>query len=71
MPGINGIELYSRLRANRSDLKALFMSGYTEDAIAQHGILAEGTGFIQKPFQMESLTNHIRQTLSNGEMAES
>jgi CheY-like chemotaxis protein len=65
MPGMNGIELYSRLRTNRSNLKALFMSGYAEDAIARHGMLADGTGFIQKPFKMESLANRIRQILDN------
>ncbi len=72
MPDMNGVELYSRLRANRSDLKALFMSGYAEDAITRHGVLAEGTGFIQKPFKMEILANRIRQTLdSSGSAPES
>lgn len=63
MPEMNGVELYAQLRETRSEMKALFMSGYAEDVVVRHGVLPEGTEFIQKPFNMEDLANRVRQTL--------
>lgn len=65
MPEMNGVELYDQLRTTRAGIKALFMSGYTEDVVVRHGVLPEGTEFIQKPFNMEDLANRVRQTLDN------
>ena len=50
MPEMNGLDLSKRLLTLYPDLKSLFMSGYTADVIARHGILNEGVRFIQKPF---------------------
>jgi FixJ family two-component response regulator len=44
-------------------MKCLFMSGYTYDAIAQHGVLDEGINFLQKPFTNQSLADKVREVL--------
>ncbi len=63
MPGMNGKQLYERLRANQPDLKVLYMSGYTEETIAHRGLLEPGTNFVQKPFSLETLTRRVREVL--------
>ncbi len=50
MPGLKGEELVERVMSIRPDVKVLYMSAYTEDAIVNLGILAPGTNFIEKPF---------------------
>src|SRR4029077_10643279 len=50
LPGASGRMLADELLTRRADLKVLFMSGYTEDAIVHRGVLAANTAFIQKPF---------------------
>lgn len=47
-------------------IKRLFMSGYTADVIAHHGVLDEGVYFIQKPFSMPGLAAKVREVLDNG-----
>jgi PAS domain S-box-containing protein len=63
MPGVNGRELYLRLSGIRPELKVLFMSGYAGEMIARHGVLEEGTAFIQKPFTLEILARKVRDLL--------
>ena len=63
MPGMNGRELADRLTARHPHLKVLFMSGYTDNAIDDHGVLASDTAFLQKPFTSTSLTRAVRETL--------
>jgi signal transduction histidine kinase len=63
MPGINGKELYERLSVTHSDLKVLFMSGYTDPVITMHGIREEGKEFIQKPFTPQALSKKVREVL--------
>jgi CheY-like chemotaxis protein len=50
MPEMNGLELSKQLKSLSPDLKCIFMSGYTANSIAHHGVLDEGVHFIQKPF---------------------
>jgi len=66
MPEMNGRELARNLLALYPDLKRLFMSGYTADVIAHHGVLDEGVHFIQKPFSMTDLAAKVRAALEAG-----
>jgi two-component system, cell cycle sensor histidine kinase and response regulator CckA len=63
MPGMNGRDLAGQLSRIRPDLKVLFMSGYTHNAIVHHGVLEEGLAFLEKPFTPEALAVKIRQVL--------
>jgi two-component system cell cycle sensor histidine kinase/response regulator CckA len=63
MPRMSGGELAHRLREANPRLKILFMSGYTDDMIASHGILAGETQLIQKPFTAEALGRKLRGVL--------
>ena len=63
MPNMSGRESFERLKQLRPDLKVLYMSGYTDDVIANHGILDQDTNFLQKPFNVQSLINKVRDSL--------
>jgi CheY-like chemotaxis protein len=63
MPKMGGRQLYDRLHAVQSDLKVLFMSGYTDDAVLRHGVLEADTNFIEKPFTYASLAKTVREIL--------
>lgn len=66
MPEMNGRDLAKHLLLRFPDLKCLFMSGYTADVIAHHGVLDEDICFIQKPFTRSDLSQKIRDALSHG-----
>ena len=59
MPEMNGRELAGNLLSHYPDLKRLFMSGYTANVIAHHGVLDEGMHFIQKPFSKKDLRGEV------------
>jgi two-component system, cell cycle sensor histidine kinase and response regulator CckA len=63
MPGMNGRDLANRLLDRHPRLKMLFMSGYTADIIARHGVLDDGINFIQKPFTMQDLAGKLVEVL--------
>jgi PAS domain S-box-containing protein len=63
MPEMSGRQLADRLKEQRTALKVLFVSGYTDDAIVRHGILEPGIAFLQKPFTPESLARKVREVL--------
>jgi CheY-like chemotaxis protein len=63
MPEMNGRDLAARLQKLYPDLKVLFMSGYTANVIAHHGVLENGVHFIQKPFSRRDLAARVREAL--------
>ena len=63
MPQMSGRELADQLKAARPDLKVLYMSGYTHDVIARHGVLDSETAFLQKPFTHDALGRKLRALL--------
>jgi CheY-like chemotaxis protein len=67
MPGLSGRELAARIAALSPETKVLFMSGYTDDAIAQYGMLEPGAAFIQKPFSPRQFMGKLRQMLDGTE----
>src|SRR5581483_9358204 len=66
LPGAGGPELAHRVRARRPGIKVLFTSGYTDRGVVEHGYLASGVAFLQKPFTAESLTQKVREVLDSG-----
>ena len=66
MPGISGPELARRLTSRRPEMKVLYMSGYTDEAIVRHGILVPGVAFLQKPFMHEALASKVHEVLEGG-----
>ncbi len=67
MPEMNGRDLAAKLLSLHPNLKILFMSGYTADTIAHHGVLDEGVHFIQKPFSLQDLAAKMREVLNSDE----
>jgi two-component system cell cycle sensor histidine kinase/response regulator CckA len=67
MPGMSGRELSERASAIQPMIKVLFMSGYTNDAVVNHGVLDGATWFIQKPFALEALARRVREVLDSNE----
>jgi PAS domain S-box-containing protein len=65
MPHMSGRELADRLETIRPGTKVLFTSGYTDNTIAHHGILAPGIAFLQKPFGPLALARKVREVLDN------
>jgi len=63
MPKMGGPDLAARLARSQDDLKVLFISGYTDKAIARDGVLVEGTPFLQKPFTPDALAGKVREVL--------
>lgn len=65
MPGMSGLELTKQLKIARPEMRVLYMSGYTSNAIVHHGILDDKTNYIQKPFFPDALARKIREVLES------
>ncbi len=63
MPGMNGREVYRRIADVRPGIRVLYMSGYTENVIAHHGVLDAGVNFLQKPFSLKGFADKVRAVL--------
>lgn len=63
MPKMSGPQFIEQLKQVRKDCKVLYMSGYADEAIMNHGILKEGVNLINKPFTFDKLATKIREVL--------
>jgi len=63
MPKMSGRQLVEHLVDLRPEIKVLYMSGYTDDAIFRQGVIQTGTNFIQKPFTFNTLAQKVRESL--------
>jgi signal transduction histidine kinase/CheY-like chemotaxis protein len=70
MPEMGGRELATRLSQIRPEMKVLYMSGYTDDAIVHRGVLDEDANFIQKPFSPQTLASKVREVLGDTKLDE-
>ena len=69
MPEMNGRDLADKISPLYPDMACLYMSGYTNNAIAHHGVLDESIYFLQKPFSKEALVAKVRE-VSDGRKKE-
>jgi DNA-binding NtrC family response regulator len=65
MPSMSGTDLAQLLTSQRSELKVLFTSGYTDNAIIHHGTLTGDAEFLAKPFEPQALARKVREVLDN------
>jgi two-component system, cell cycle sensor histidine kinase and response regulator CckA len=63
MPGINGRDLTKKAASLSPGIKEVYMSGYTANVIVHQGVLEEGVHFIQKPFNLKTLSQKLREVL--------
>ena len=65
MPTMSGGDLAASLKMLRPKLKVLFMSGYSGDLVANHGVLEAETNLLEKPFTKHALLSKVRAILDN------
>jgi two-component system cell cycle sensor histidine kinase/response regulator CckA len=65
MPEMSGPQAMEQIRARQPNVKVLFMSGYTDEAMVHHGIVSSGVPFLQKPFLPDALARKVREVLNS------
>ena len=70
MPEMNGRVLAERLAVTRPELRVLYVSGYTDDAILREGVIEADVTCLQKPFTVDALARKVRQVLDGGKTVE-
>jgi len=61
----SGLGLAKRLESLRPEMKVIYMSGYTDNAVVHHGVLERGINYIQKPFTLDGLARKVREVLDH------
>ena len=67
MPSMSGSELAERVTSLQPEMKVVYMSGYTDDAIGQYGVLDSDLHFIEKPFTADALGMKLREALGTAQ----
>ena len=65
MPGTSGPDLVRQISSIQPEMKVLYVSGYTDEAIVHHGVLDENTPFLQKPFTPQKLALKVQELLND------
>ncbi len=65
MPGMSGPDLAERIMKIRPQMKVLYTSGFTDEAIQQHGLVGDAMQFVGKPYTIEGLTSKVRELLES------
>ena len=65
MPGMSGPEVAQAVTSMRPGTQVLYISGYTDSAVGNHGVLESGIAFLQKPFNADELSRKVREVLDS------
>ena len=65
LPRMDGTRLYRRILESRPEVRVLYVSGYTQNSILEHGVLKPGVNFLEKPFTLDSLAGKVREVLDD------
>jgi YesN/AraC family two-component response regulator len=70
MPGMDGRQLAEAAQVRRPELKVLYISGYADDAVVRHGVMAGEVDLLEKPFHLDTLATRVRRILDRAPVAQ-